>query len=48
MTNLPLMVCIFYLVIGESPLYFFWSALIKATQFVAGSNQGISFGALEV
>ena len=32
---------------GITTILFFWAALIKATQFVAGSNQGISFGALE-
>ena len=32
---------------GNYHYTFFWAALIKATQFVAGSNQGISFGALE-
>ena len=32
---------------GNHYYSFFWAALIKATQFVAGSNQGISFGALE-
>ena len=32
---------------GITTILFFWAALIKATQSVAGNSQGVFFGALE-